>query len=303
VTPAAGSCSTINNFGAAGPFVNPFPCFTGVRVFDRNYQNPDIYTFNTAFEQELASDWALYFDFTSSSGRHLSRFLNINRTLNAAGFPIFGDYLGEVFVATAIGRSQYYGFTSGIRKRFSQKFQFDANYVWSRDKDDDSNERDPFNDRSIDPTRPELDYSLSDRDITHKFNLYAYFELPWKFQFTPRVQARSAQPATPVTAGATSPAGFALVNGKTTRNTLRKDNEYFSFDWRLARTFDLSESVRLIPQIEMFNTFNNKNYINSLYTSGNQSSLTAPSLFNFDGFLRQGVGDPRQVQLSVRLLF
>jgi len=55
--------------------------------------------------------------------------------------------------------------------------------------------------------------------------------------------------------------------------------------------------------VEMFNTFNNKNFINSLSGAGNQSSLTAPSLFNFDGFLRQGVGDPRQVQLAVRFIF
>ena len=53
----------------------------------------------------------------------------------------------------------------------------------------------------------------------------------------------------------------------------------------------------------MFNTFNSRNYINSSFLPGNQKSLVAPSLFNFDGFLRQGVGDPRQVQLSVRLLF
>jgi hypothetical protein len=93
------------------------------------------------------------------------------------------------------------------------------------------------------------------------------------------------------------------VNGVTNRNTLRKDNKYFSFDWRLARPFSINERVRIIPQIEMFNTFNNDNFVNSFYTAGNQNSLTAPSLFNFDGFLRQGIGDPRQVQLSVRLEF
>jgi len=31
--------------------------------------------------------------------------------------------------------------------------------------------------------------------------------------------------------------------------------------------------------------------------------MTAPSLFNFDGYLRQGIGDPRQVQLSIKLIF
>jgi hypothetical protein len=291
VTPSGSSCSV-----PGGP-VNPFPCFSGVHVFDKNYKNPRIYTFNVAFEQEIAVDWALYFDFTASKGRHLTRFLNYGRV----GF--FAPYLGDVFNHASVGKSQYYGFTAGIRKRLSDRFQMEANYVWSRDKDDDSNERDPFNDRSIDPLHPELDYSLSDRDITHKFNLFAFVQLPWKLEFTPRVQARTAQPATPITPGASSPGGFALVNGRTTRNTLRKDNEYFSFDWRLGRVFKLTEGVELIPQIDMFNTFGNKNYINSLWTAGNQNSLTAPSLFNFDGFLRQGVGDPRQVQLSVRLRF
>ena len=31
--------------------------------------------------------------------------------------------------------------------------------------------------------------------------------------------------------------------------------------------------------------------------------LSTPALFNFDGFLRTGVGDPRQVQLAVKLTF
>ena len=269
-----------------GPLgVTPFPCFSGVRVFDRGYENPDIYTFNVGFEQEIAPDWAAYFDFTNSKAVHLTRFLNINR--NAFFFP----YLDETMVTSSVGRSQYRGFTAGIRKRFTNRFQLEANYVLSKDEDDDSNERDPFTDRAFDINNLRLDYSLSDRDIRHKFNFFAHFELPWGFEFTPRVQARSAQPATP------------LPRTATNRNTLRKDNKYFSFDWRLAKVFNLTETIELTPQIEMFNTFNNDNFINSLSGAGNQNSLTAPSLFNFDGFLRQGIGDPRQVQLAVRLRF
>jgi len=73
-----------------------------------------------------------------------------------------------------------------------------------------------------------------------------------------------------------------------------KDNEFFSFDWRLLRPFKFTERMSLTPMIEMFNTFNNKNNINPLVT---------PALFNFDGFLRLGVGDPRQVQLAVKFNF
>ena len=278
VTPTAQTCT-----GGLG--TTNFPCFSGVRVFSRDYRNPRISTANVAFEQEIAPDWALYFDFTHSKGVRLTRFLNANR--NAFFFP----YLDETMVTSSVGKSVYDGFTVGIRKRLSNKFQMEANYVLSKDKDDDSNERDPFTDRAFNINNLQLDYALSDRDIRNKFNIFAYVELPGKFQFTPRVQARSAQPATPATRNATN------------RNTLRKDNKYFSFDWRLSRPFKFTETVELIPQIEMFNTFNNDNLINSLSGAGNQNSITAPSLFNFDGFLRQGIGDPRQLQLSIRLKF
>ena len=46
--------------------------------------------------------------------------------------------------------------------------------------------------------------------------------------------------------------------------------------------------------VEMFNTFNNANNVNP---------LTTVALFNFDGFLRQGVGDPRQMQIAVKFVF
>lgn len=278
VTPSAGTCT-------AGGRTNPFPCFSGVRVFSRDYANPRIYTVNAAFEQELLTDLSLYLDFTHSKGVHLTRFLDYGRT----GF--FAPFLGETMVASAVGKALYDGFTVGMRKRFSKGFQFEWNYTLAKDKDDDSNERDPFTDRSFDIFNWSLDYALSDRDIRHKFNFYMYAQLPWGFEFTPRVQARTAQPATPAPRTATN------------RNTLRKDNEFFSFDWRLSRPIKFGERYALIPTVEMFNTFNSKNRINSLIGAGNQNSLTAPSLFDFSGFLRQGVGDPRQLQLAVKFTF
>jgi hypothetical protein len=60
------------------------------------------------------------------------------------------------------------------------------------------------------------------------------------------------------------------------------------------RPFKFGDRYSLIPTVEMFNTFNNANNVNP---------LVAPALFNFDGFLRQGVGDPLQVQLSVKFTF
>jgi hypothetical protein len=276
-----------------------FPLFTGVRVFDRDYSNPRIFSVNVGLEREIMPSMAAYFDFTVAKGTHLTRFLNYNvhgtaaapvqpatrDTTTYTGANPFGLQLGDVFVATSKGHALYRGATFGVRKRFSKKYQFDMNYVLAKDEDDDSNERDPFTDRSFNFYDLDLDYGPSDRDIRHKFNFFTYNELPGRVLVNIRMQGRTAQPIT------TSP---RVLNGADRgRNWDRKDNKYFSFDWRLQRPFAVGRA-EVIPSLEMFNTFNNANNVNP---------LTTVALFNFDGFLRQGVGDPRQLQLAVRVTF
>ena len=39
-----------------------------------------IYTANVQFEQQLADDLSMYFDFTHSKGVHLTRFINLNQS-------------------------------------------------------------------------------------------------------------------------------------------------------------------------------------------------------------------------------
>jgi hypothetical protein len=307
--PKAFPVATGNASCALGTPVNPFPCFTGVRAFSKDYANPRIYTTNVAYEQEFAAGWAGYIDATLSKGVHMTRFLNINNgsgtpvccaisntvqvlipgTGDAMFYPsggIFGPQLGDVFITGSQGKSLYRGGTIGVRKRLSQHYQLEANYTWSEDLDDDSNERDPFTDRSFNRFDLAKDYALSDRDSKDKFSFYTYAELPWHFLANVRMQAHTAQPITPEPR--------VLNNVDRGRNSIRKDNGFFSFDWRLERAIKFRERFSLIPTIEMFNTFNNKNNVNPLST---------PALFNFDGFLRNGVGDPRQAQLSLRFQF
>ncbi len=280
-----------------------FPLFTGVRVFHRDYKNPRIYSYNVAYEQQLIPDWAAYVDFIWAEGTNLTRFLNYNRnpgpccdqgTANGGtGNTQFyapgpwGPALGEVMVATSVGESRYRGLTFGIRKRFSNGYQFEGSYVLAKDEDDDSNERDPFTDRSFNFFDLSKDFAPSDRDIRHKFNVYGYFTLPGGLQANARLQGRGAQPITP---------NPRVENGVDHgRNSERKDNAFFSFDWRLTRPFRVSGNrVQIAPIIEMFNTFNNENNINP---------FSAPALFDFNGFLRTGVGDPRQVQVAVKVVF
>jgi hypothetical protein len=273
-----------------------FPDFTGVRVFDRDYKNPRIATFNVAYEQEIRPDWAAYVDFTYANADHLTRFLNYNRsgpvapvngnTYTYTGQPPWGPQLDEVMVTNSRGGSEYNGVTFGIRKRFSHGYQLEGNYVLAKDEDDDSNERDPFTDRSFNFFDLSQDWGPSDRDIRHKVNFFGFFDLTRGFSVNTRVQYRGPQPIT---------ANPRVLDGVDRgRNGERKDNEFFTFDWRLMYAFRFSNGMQIMPILEMFNTFNNANNINPLST---------PALFDFSGFLRTGVGDPRQVQLAVKVTF
>src|SRR5882762_9116459 len=273
-----------------------FPFQAGVTVFSRDYANPRIYTTNVGYEQQLVGDYAAYADFTMSKGVHLTRFINPNvgpisvvpttgDTVTYSGNAPFPN-LGSVTDTVSSAQSLYRGFTIGLRKRLSHHFLFDGNYTYSVDRDDDSNERDPFTFRYVDLHNLKQEYGYSDRDERHKFNFYSVANLPWGFDANVRMQAHSAQPISPeprIVGGVVLP-----------RNSLRKDNAFFTFDFGVARPIHLGERFRIVPKIEVFNTFNNKNNINP---------LSSPQLFDFNGFLRVGVGDPRLAQLSARFEF
>ena len=273
-----------------------FPFQPGVTVFSKDYANPRIYSTNVGYEQQIVGDYVAYADFALSKGIHLTRFINPNvgpvsvipttgDTVSYSGAAPFPD-LGSITDTVSSAKSLYRGFTVGLRKRMSHRFLFDANYTYSKDYDDDSNERDPFTFRYADLHNLAAEYSYSDRDERHKFNFYTVANLPWGFDANVRMQAHSAQPIT---------AEPRFQNGVDTgRNSLRKDNAFFTFDFGVARPIRFGERYALVPKLEMFNTFNNKNDVNP---------LSSPQLFDFNGFLRVGVGDPRQAQLSIRFEF
>ena len=77
------------------------------------------------------------------------------------------------------------------------------------------------------------------------------------------------------------------------RNTLRKDNEFFSWDVRISRAFRMGSGA-LEAIVEVFNLTNTDNFRDPAPTS---------LLFNFDGTIRSGLGDPRQLQAGIRWVF
>jgi len=326
---AAGTFFNTGNPGAAPPpptypgtvpiTPRPLPLVgAGVTFFSKDYTNPRVYTTNVGYEQQLFGDFAAYADLSMSKGVHLTRFINPNQgtgftlptvgqdTVNYTGVHAPFPNLGDITDTVSSAKSLYRGATIGVRKRMSHRFLFDANYTYSEDLDDDSNERDPFTFRYANLFNLAGEYSYSDRDEKHKFNFYTVANLPYGFDANVRMQAHTAQPITDNVSGTGTGAPcseqnsltrFVISNGAAIdcgRNHLRKDNGFFTFDFGVGRPIHFGERYALVPKIEVFNLFNNKNNVNPLST---------PAWFDFNGFLRVGVGDPRQAQLAVRFEF
>jgi hypothetical protein len=301
------------NLGIFADTANFTPFNPGVRVFASDFQNPRTFQWGVSVEHELAKDLSASVAFNYANTVHLARFVNRNAPsfighIAADGRKLFdgpqpfakadGSGIGELATTESSARSLYRGFTFVVNKRFSRRFQFQANYVLSWDYSDDDNERDPFTFRYADITDFKSEYGFSDRDQRHRFNAFGVFDMPYHFVLTTIFQARSAQPDSVLLPADANGDGNATdrpyVNGRDIgRNTIRKHNQFYSFDFRVTRLFKLTENVSIEPLIEVFNLFNNTNMI----------SAPRPLLFNFDGTLRSGFGDPRQAQVGVKLRF
>lgn len=266
---------------------NPFN--PGIAVFERNFRNPQTIQYTASVEREIVKNTSILVAYNYAKTDFLTRFVNRNDPRLYGGTAVFerpnGSGVGEIRSTESSAKSRYHGVTFTLNKRFANRYQFQANYLLSFDKSDDDNERDPFTFRYADPRNFEPEYNWSDRDQRHRFNAFATFLLPYDINISPIVQYRSAQP-TSVTNRGTFP---NIVK----RNTLRLENEFFTFDVRVSKEFKFTERMSLEGIFEAFNLFNNRN----------QRSLPRPLTFNFDGTVSAGFGEPRQAQLGVRFKF
>lgn len=264
-----------------------------VFVFDKNYVNPRTYAWSATFEQRLTTSLKFYTAFNYAKSVHLTRYLNRNDAVFGSpwstGLGADGkNGVGSLTTEESSAKSLFRGWTVGMAKQFTNKLQFQWNYMLSADYADDDNERDPFSFRYVAANNFKPEYNYSDRDQRHRFNGFALYEGPWGIQFSPRFSAHSAQPLSVADRG-------PLKDGTIIkRNTLRKNNEFYSFDFRVAKNWKLNERFTLQGMVDVFNTFNSRNLKKPEVTG---------LLFNFDGTLTSGLGDPRQAQLGVKLLF
>lgn len=287
-------------FPAVVPTAGFTPFNPGVAVFAKGFKNPRTIQYSASIEREIFKNTSLLVAYNLAKSDRLTRFVNrndgrlfgnpfTNPMSPCFGSGVFcredGSGVGEIRSTESSAKSLYQGLTLTLNRRFANRFQFQANYLLSFDKSDDDNERDPFTFRYADPRDLSAEYNWSDRDQRHRFNAFATIIAPYDINISPIVQIRSAQP--------TSATNRGTFPNLIKRNTLRLENEFFTFDIRTSKAFKFTEKVSLEAIFEAFNLFNNRN----------QRSLPRPLTFNFDGTVSAGFGEPRQAQVGLKLKF
>ncbi|PYQ51189.1 MAG: hypothetical protein DMF78_13905 [Acidobacteria bacterium] len=262
-----------------------------VYVFDKNFVNPRTYQGSVAVERQLSTDLSGLIQYNHAAGRHITRWLNSNDAADYGspwGTGLDGGFngIGTLWTVSSTAKSNYDGVTFGLNKRVSHNYQFQVNYTLSWDKSDDDNERDPFTLRYARISRLDAEYGYSDRDQRHRVNGLLLWQAPGRINVNFRYSYRSAQPLSFCARGV---APYVVP-----RNTGRKDNTYSALDVRVSKEFKFGASVALEPIVEVFNVFNSTNLL---------VPQTTNLIFNFDGTIRAGLGDPRQVQVGARLIW
>ena len=285
------------------------PFFPGVYVFDKDFQNPRTFTATVGYERELGAGLAASLSYTHARADHLTRFLNGNDAVFGSPWgtglePGGTNGIGQLFVVQSTAKSRFNGVTAEIKRTAGSRLQFQANYTLSFDKSDDDNERDPFTFRYARADSLQAEYNWSDRDQRHRFNAWVLAILPGDFYLNNRVSAYSAQPAsescginnlgTGTRVASNSPLRICPDGHVLQRNTVRRDNAYFSWDIRLSRPFNLGPQGALELILEAFNVTNSDNF---------KDPSSGGTFKNFDGTIRSGLGEPRQFQAGVRYLF
>jgi hypothetical protein len=311
------SSSFYLNCGATPPPLGPTllspgtgtPDHPTVYVTDKNFTNPRTLALGASYERKIGERMSASLTFSYAHTTHLNRFVNRNDPVFGTGgagpwttFPGGTNGIGQLWTLESTAKSTYYGATLALAGGVGTWMQFQGNYTLSFDKSDDDNERDPFSLRYAVANRLDREYNWSDRDQRHRVNLWMLQHLPLGIELNHRLSAATAQPTSEKCGAnnqgtgtpAATPQERICPNGTILlRNTIRKDNGFFQWDLRISRPFPVSRGS-LEAMIEVFNLTNTFNIRNP----------SAPALlFNFDGTIRSGLGDPRRAQAGLRYTF
>jgi hypothetical protein len=282
-----------------------------VFTIDPGFENPYTDRVTVGAEREIFAKTAFALDFTYAEGHQLQRLRDANRvydgTTASNGLPRYSStrpnkFYGRITQSLSDGTSKYTGVTATLRRRYADNLSLYGSVTWSRDKDDDSNERNFAGIQAEDYNNLDLNYGFSNRDQEWKSVLNAVWDTPWwgiGLSGTFRYLTGSPYNATvgaDINNDGEPSTDRPTVNGvHFARNSFRQP-DFYSLDMRLSKSFNVGPGdISLFAECFNCSDASNRFVTNTVWGTGQAPNATFGQ--------ETGVGTPRTFQLAVRYDF
>lgn len=311
-----------------------------IRAVDEDAPKSRIQQASIGFQRDLGAGLVLTADGVWTKGSNLAHLVNLNQPANGNGALPFPQF-GFIEWRSQRGRSEYKGVDAGLEKRFSGGYAFGVAYTLSDSKDNTSEHLSTQGSASFPQNAVDLDawFGPSDYDVRHRLAVNFVAELPFgkgrkmlqsglgaallgDWTIAGIWAARSGRPFT-VTQSSNNvgqsmtglpnqvgdpqgpetierwfdPAAFQAVPsgtfGNEPRNGLRGPG-WQSVDLTLSKKIAFGERVGAVLRADVFNVFDRVNY--GLPNRNLSDAATVGTITTLGG-------DPRTMQLSLRVLF
>ncbi len=290
----------------------PTPTGLGVFTIDPNFENSYTDRYTLGAEREVFPLVAVGADLTYAKGNQLQRLTDSNRqydgTTASNGLPRYSStrpdpFYGRITTSVSDARSKYQALSVSVTRRYANSWSLFSQVTYSKDKDNDSNERNFAGIQAEDYNNLDLNYGYSARDQRWKGVLSGVWDTPWwgiglsgSYKYSTG-QAYNATVNSDLNNDGESTTDRPTIGGvHFARNAFRQPS-FSSLDFRASKSFGIGPG-KLEVFAECFNCLNaaNRSTSNTVWGTGQ----TANSNF---GVLNQVTQTPRTIQLAVRYDF
>ncbi len=283
---------------------------------DPDFENPYTDRATLGFEREILPRISFGLDFTYAEGNQLQRLTDINRVYDGAtsvnGLPHYSgtrrfSAYGAIITDLSDAKSHYKAVTATLQRRYADNFSLYGAVTWSRDRDNDSNERNFSGIQAEDFNNLGLNWAPSARDQEWKVVLNGVWSTPWwGIGLSGAFRYYTGQPFNPIANADLNNDGVSgtdrpTVNGvHLGRNSERQPN-FYTLDLRLSKGFHIGPT-----DLSLFaECFNCSDHANRFISSNNQIFGTNPTprtTFGVEDSLNSAFV-PRTVQFGARFDF
>lgn len=281
-----------------------------IQTFDDDFKNPRTRRANLEVERSFAQGLTLGLKGTYAKTKNLERITDLNLptnvVVNAFGRPVYTGARPntsyrtmQVYVSDA--HSEYQAAT------FTVRYQDPGNvlstqiaYTWSKERDNDSNERSFSGYMAQDPNRLGDEWGWSENDRRHVVTGYLTFREKWLTKIVSSFNFRyqTGRPYNPVFSNDLNGDGVRVDRPWGWERNGYREAARLNVDFKLSRDFHFTKRYMLTLSMEASNLFNQTTRYTRLTSIGGND---AAPVFTYTP--NWTISQERQVQLGARFAF